>query len=84
MTYVLELEGDAPGWEALYSGTSVYSGGRVFVGGKPSDADLWFREGITVPEPGELTLAGLGVLGMFLGARVSRLRAGRLVFDQAE
>jgi hypothetical protein len=42
-----------------------YSGGTAFVQGQPAGSDdLWFREGIVVPEPGTwaLLLLGLGAL----------------------
>ena len=40
----------------MYSGGTMFSSGQVV-----SDADLWFREGIIVPEPSALGLLAIGL-----------------------
>lgn len=47
-----------------------YSGGTAFFQGAPAPSkDLWFREGIVVPEPGTVGLWALGLAGWFVAAR---------------
>jgi hypothetical protein len=40
---------------------SDYAGGNEFLQGQPGNNDLWFREGIVVPEPSALSLLLAGV-----------------------
>jgi hypothetical protein len=60
-TYYFEPLGqyDSP-WR-LYGAEFFYSGGTAIVGGLPyPSSDLWFREGVVVPEPGAVSLWLLG------------------------
>jgi hypothetical protein len=41
-----------------------YSGGTAFINGNPDARDLWFREGIIVPEPSSLALLLIGAGGL--------------------
>ena len=45
-----------------FKSPSPYLSGELFINGTPSTAmtDLWFREGIVVPEPSTFSLLGLG------------------------
>ena len=59
--------GDLQGWGTL-SGHYGYSGGTAFANGTASTYyDLWFREGVVVPEPSSaaLILVGGGALILF-------------------
>src|SRR5205085_11212794 len=49
--YVLQLVGDGMGWNIFHGSGAAYGGGNAIIGGSPSDDDLWFREGVVVPEP---------------------------------
>ena len=62
---LLQLAGGA-GWGAGYGPNSGYADGQALVGGNPVGFDLWFREGVAVPEPGiwTLGLAGVVMLGV--------------------
>jgi len=53
---------------------SDYAGGTEFLQGQPGNNDLWFREGIVIPEPSATSLfvAGFGVL--FCTSFVKRFR----------
>jgi PEP-CTERM motif len=75
-TYYFDItvqSGDAWGVRRLILG-SDYVGGTEFLNSLPGSDDLWFREGIVVPEPSSvvLLLAGGSVL---LGLRRSRRKA---------
>ena len=68
--------GDAAAWEVIasgiYEGTGYnYPGGVAIFNGVVSTKDLWFREGIVVPEPSAVMLGLLGS-GVFLYARSKR------------
>jgi hypothetical protein len=43
---------------AAFGGSFGYSGGDLYANGIPSTTDLWFREGIIVPEPSAPMLVG--------------------------
>ena len=62
VTQVLTVSGDA-----LLGSTNIdnYAGGTQILGGvaQPNN-DLWFQEGISVPEPGTLLLLSTGLLGL--------------------
>jgi hypothetical protein len=52
-------------WQVASHNAFGYTGGTAFALGQPSQvSDLWFREGIVIPEPssGLLMLAGFGIL----------------------
>jgi hypothetical protein len=55
-----------------------YPGGTMFIQGSPALQDLWFREGIIVPEPSSawLALVGAGVLGWWHWGRRKRFNHG--------
>ncbi len=55
-----------------------YPGGTAFFGGAPdpSNGDLWFREGIVVPEPASAALLLIGALAL-AAARATRTRTRR-------
>jgi hypothetical protein len=58
----LVQSGDA--WNILATSETMYPFGDAYVGGQPvAFKDLWFREGIFVPEPSIVALIGLGLLG---------------------
>jgi len=60
-----------------------YSGGTAFFQGSPAlNNDLWFREGIVVPEPSSALLVMVGV-GAFLFVRRSRQRTGLVVLHMS-
>jgi hypothetical protein len=53
---------------------SDYPGGNAFIQGQPSINDLWFREGIIVPEPSNIALAlsGLACFAVLIRRRRNR------------
>ncbi len=53
-----------------------YSGGRLIMSGAPTATDLWFREGIIVPEPGAVRLGLVAALLAWLRIRL-RAEQGR-------
>jgi hypothetical protein len=56
-------------------GNYNYSGGSAFFTGTSSPQDLWFREGIVVPEPSSLSLIiGSGVL-FYVGCKKIKMRS---------
>lgn len=70
--YVLEfvsLSGSASG---IGSTVESYSSGAMIRGGQAIADDLWFREGVSVPEPaaGTIALVGLGI-GLIMRRRTS-------------
>jgi hypothetical protein len=65
--------GGSPDW-AIVVYNYGYSGGMEFLQGQPIPPnDLWFREGIIVPEPSTVCLALLGGAG-FVYARSRKMR----------
>ena len=45
--------------------TNNYLGGTQILSGiAQPDNDLWFQEGISTPEPGVLSLLGIGLIGL--------------------
>jgi hypothetical protein len=69
-TYYLQpvvLSGDNP-WAIKVNNDSsldYYPDGNLYSKGQSVGIDLWFREGVVVPEPSTLTLVGLGGLLVF-------------------
>ena len=56
-----------------------YAGGTAFVLGQPNTRnwDLWFREGIVVPEPSSIMSMSLGGIGLVMAfRRCRRVRSG--------
>jgi hypothetical protein len=50
--------------------SSGYTNGTAFFGGVASmTEDLWFREGVVVPEPSSILLSFLGLAGLYLRGR---------------
>jgi len=47
----------------------TYPNGQLFVSGEAFNTDLWFREGVVVPEPTTLALMGISVILVCLQAR---------------
>ena len=70
VTYYFNVVPQSGGAFSIFGSTSYnYSGGTAFQGGFPDPgADLWFREGIIVPEPSSAALLLLG------GVAFTRLR----------
>lgn len=69
---VVQVMGGA-GWGAGYGPNSGYAAGQAIFGTSPVDYDLWFREGVLVPEPGVWVLGGLGTV---LAGCILRRRSG--------
>jgi hypothetical protein len=64
-TYFFEPVQSAGGPWNIEVGPYVYPGGIFYAGGNPAPgADLWFREGIIVPEPSSALLALLGAISL--------------------
>ena len=58
---------------ANLDGNFFYAGGTAFYRGAASSGnDLWFREGIVIPEPSALLLVWIGGLGCFFARRQIR------------
>jgi hypothetical protein len=77
-TYYLQpvvLSGD-PLWDVI-GGNYGYPGGTFYSSGAPSSSglDLWFREGVIIPEPQSGPLVLLGIAGICAVRRVRRFRA---------
>ena len=49
---------------------SDYTGGTEYISGQPGTDDLWFREGIIVPEPSSVALLLFGTVILFWNRRV--------------
>ena len=65
-------------WQVM-AGHFNYTGGAEFGNGLPSpNFDLWFREGIVIPEPRALNLALAGLCGVLLEMRRLRGATGRV------
>lgn len=83
-TYVMEVELLSAGaqwwWGVGYDGSHAYTKGSVvcvgYAGVVPS-ANLWFQEGVNVPEPSAagLILIGIMTLGLCRGEKVLQRRA---------
>ena len=56
-------------------------GGSLFIQGQPAKNDMWFREGIVIPEPCTVPLLLLGIAAFLLpgGTRRGRVWAGSVV-----
>jgi hypothetical protein len=79
LTYYLEpvAQPGSDGWGSYVTDGS-YAGGTIFASGGPvADRDLWFREGIVVPEPSALWMSLFGA-GTLVGWRCSMTKRGRL------
>jgi hypothetical protein len=74
--YVAELVPLSGGWLYFASPNSGYSGGRLIMSGRPTETDLWFREGIIVPEPGSVWLALVAALLAWLRIRLGAAMRG--------
>lgn len=64
-TYYLQLvnsSGDSLDWGFVSS--SLYPSGSASVDGTPQGFNMWFREGIIVPEPSFAALTVLGLIGI--------------------
>lgn len=63
-TYYLEpvAQSGNPNTQILASFT--YPNGTLYSSGTAQNAQLWFREGIVVPEPSAIALATVGVMGL--------------------
>ncbi len=72
-TYYLQpvvLSGDNP-WDVITIGPT-YANGQLFVAGEPFNNDLWFREGVVVPEPTTIALIGLSGILAYVFKRRSK------------
>jgi hypothetical protein len=57
-------------WSIIHDTHFNYAGGTAFGLGQPApDYDLWFREGIIVPEPSTTVLFALGLFVFFRARR---------------
>jgi hypothetical protein len=66
-------------WRIITHNAFNYPGGTAFFFGRPSQSsDLWFREGIIIPEPSSalLVLVGFGALLYARFLKYLRKRAG--------
>ena len=69
-------------WQIVYDTHFGYSGGTGFFQGLPApDYDMWFREGIVVPEP---VSAVLGLLGTALLMLLRRTRTSRSALSPSQ
>jgi hypothetical protein len=72
-TYVMELvlTSGAPAWWGVgYNPWAGYSQGRMILSGSPSSTyDLWFQEGVVIPEPGVQVLYLLGIASLVFARR---------------
>ena len=74
------LSGDNP-WDIITIGPT-YANGQLFVEGEPFNNDLWFREGIVVPEPTTFALVAMSaVLAYFRLAKTKRQKPVNLNRD---
>jgi hypothetical protein len=75
-TYFFHIPHDGPYWGAIIGPTTYDRGSASVVeaSGWPADYDLWFREGIVVPEPATWQLAAAASTLLLL---TSRLKARR-------
>ena len=49
-----------------------YPGGGLFLNSSPgAGTDLWFREGIVVPEPSAILLCGLGIVALYFRRKLA-------------
>ena len=53
-------------WVLYFHTPTDYPGGTSYMGGTPFGGDLWFREGVVVPEPSSISLLGLGSSLVFI------------------
>jgi hypothetical protein len=65
-------------WDVV-GGNYGYAGGTLYALGAPSGSgtDLWFREGVIIPEPPSGSLVLLGIAGICAFRWVRRFRAGK-------
>jgi len=74
-TYFLSVEALHPssnwGYRKFSSGTE-YTAGTEYRGGNPGSGDLWFREGIIIPEPSSAALLLFGSATLFFTRRHRR------------
>ena len=74
-TYYFEPVQQSGGTWNIVGGEYPYAGGSEWSGGFPlAGVNLWFREGIIVPEPSGIALALLAVAAPFLSRRFSARR----------
>jgi hypothetical protein len=71
--YAMELiltTGARAWWAVGYDPTAAYSQGRMILGGVPtSQYDLWFQEGVVVPEPRTTMLCLIGIAAFIIFRR---------------
>jgi hypothetical protein len=65
-------------WQIVYDTHFGYSGGTGFFQGLPApDYDMWFREGIVIPEPSSFGLFAVGGVAWIYFRRVRNTRTGQ-------